>query len=203
MLSNDAFAAPGLLGLALLRHQSVGPARLQWAGALASMVLAALGSTYYHLSPDTPRLAWDRDGTVLTFSLVLAAVLAERRAARAAALPVLMTLGLASVVYWQISEMQPGMQGDLRWYLLFQGGAFAAAAYVTLHCPTPAAAAAAPSTRWLVRSLALYTMAMACDRLDSPLYWATLKTVSGHTLKHILVGAGCWQLVCMLHERSS
>lgn len=54
------------------------------------------------------------------------------------------------------------------------------------------------STRHLGRMLGLYALAIAGDRLDHPVYWLTLETLRGHTLKHLLAGAAGWQLVRML-----
>ncbi|PRW18393.1 alkaline phytoceramidase [Chlorella sorokiniana] len=54
------------------------------------------------------------------------------------------------------------------------------------------------TTPHLLRMLGLYALAIAGDRLDRPVYWLTLGTVSGHTLKHISAGAAGWQLVRLL-----
>lgn len=110
---------------------------------------AAAGSAYYHLQPNTERLAWDRLGMVsrgacagrrwccvllpplgchpaslpqaLTFASLNAGVVAER-CSHTAGLLSLLPLQLAaagSVAAWQASEAAG--KGDLRAYLLVQG----------------------------------------------------------------------------------
>lgn len=54
------------------------------------------------------------------------------------------------------------------------------------------------TTARLLRTLGLYALAVAGDRLDRPVYWLTLGTVSGHTMKHLLAGAAGWQMVRLL-----
>ena len=56
------------------------------------------------------------------------------------------------------------------------------------------------TTPRLLRTLGLYALAIAGDRLDRPVYWLTLSTVSGHTLKHLLAGAAGWQLVRLMRD---
>lgn len=57
------------------------------------------------------------------------------------------------------------------------------------------------STLRLLRTLGLYALALAGDRLDRPVYWLTLSAVSGHTLKHLLAGAAGWQLARLVQSQ--
>ena len=71
----------------------------------------------------------------------------------------------------------------------------ASLAYKVVCYPSPRG-----TTPRLLRTLGLYALAIAGDRLDRPVCWLTLSTVSGHTLKHLLAGAAGWQLVRLMHD---
>src|SRR5262245_16221895 len=112
--SNLAFVAVGLLGLGFVgrgRRADGGPAfgspveRWSWAVVFVGTATTCLGSGYYHLAPDSPRLAWDRLPMAIGVMGMLAATLSERvsvRAGRRLLVP-LVLLGAASVGYWRWS----------------------------------------------------------------------------------------------------
>jgi len=82
------------------------------------VTLTCFGSAYYHLSPNSDRLMWDRLPMSIAFTSLLAAVIAERinvKAGLVSLLP-LVAVGVASVIYWHLGE-QSGV-GDLRPYVL-------------------------------------------------------------------------------------
>ncbi|KAL4428145.1 hypothetical protein ABPG75_002234 [Micractinium tetrahymenae] len=205
VLSNAAIAAPGVAGLwALLSRRGRAAAgtspmpaaeRVCWVATHLGMVLAAAGSACYHLSPNIATLAWDRLGMCCTFASLLAAVMAERRSAAAGllVLPALLAAACGSVLWWQASEAAG--RGDLRWYGLVQGLTAAGVGYHALAYPSPRR-----TSRHILTTLALYAAAIACDRLDWPVYLLTLGMVSGHTLKHLLAGAAGWPLVAALGQ---
>jgi hypothetical protein len=76
VLSNLPFAIAGLLGLVLLKHAPAQPHRgsetLFTALFFAGLIVTALFSTLYHLSPNNSTLALDRLGMVAGFAGMLA-----------------------------------------------------------------------------------------------------------------------------------
>jgi hypothetical protein len=120
--SNVAFAVAGIWGLFALLQK---PARVEFVEArerwpyfvlFVGLLLTAWGSSYYHLAPDNARLVWDRLPMTIGFMSLVAAIIAERIDVKAglALLPVLLIIGIASVLQWHVSEVRG--EGDLRFY---------------------------------------------------------------------------------------
>lgn len=138
VLSSLPVAAPGAAGLwrlwRLWRRRGSGsgrgsaagsvpaPEAACWVAALVGMMMVGATSAYYHSDPTTATLVWDRVSIATSFPAVAAALLAQRRggACGLAALPLLLAGGIGSVLYWRYSELAG--QGDLRPYMLAQGG---------------------------------------------------------------------------------
>ncbi|MEK7792363.1 MAG: alkaline phytoceramidase, partial [Pseudomonadota bacterium] len=110
VISNLAIFISGLTGLWFLVRLSRSSVRNQvfietaecwpyWILFL-SVMMAAVGSTYYHWSPDNTGLLWDRIPIASGIMALLSVVLAERIGVRVGvwSLPFLTVLGLASVV---------------------------------------------------------------------------------------------------------
>jgi hypothetical protein len=115
VVSNSALLIVGILGLVRIKAITHSP-QLLLAGLIffASIVLIAAGSAYYHLAPSNASLAWDRLPMAVAFMAFLALVIGEFISTRAGALLLLplVALGLTSVGYWHVTELQG--QGDLR-----------------------------------------------------------------------------------------
>lgn len=67
----------------------------------------------------------------------------------------------------------------------------------------PLAPAAASTIRHPLMGIALYAAASAAEKQDAAVYALTGGTISGHLLKHVLVGAGLRQVVLTIRERCS
>ncbi len=129
VVSNLAFAVIGLWGLVFLlrsnseqipKHFLDRRERWPFLFVFAGMLLTALGSSYYHLHPDNASLVWDRLPMTIVFMSLVAAVIAERISLRAGLwlLPILLLIGLSSVLQWYWSEVRGA--GDLRFYAAVQ-----------------------------------------------------------------------------------
>jgi hypothetical protein len=162
----------------------------------AGMVLVGLGSGWYHLEPTNDSLLWDRLAMAVAFMGLFCAVIAERISLRVGVglLPVLVAGGLASVVYWYLTE-RAGM-GDLRMYVIVQSYPVLAIPLMMLLFPVRYT-----HGRYLWGTIGWYLVAKVFEGLDRPIYAWTLGVVSGHNLKHVAtaVAAGC--VVIMLHRR--
>jgi hypothetical protein len=160
------------------------------------MILTALGSGYYHLSPGNARLVWDRLPMTLAFMGLLASVFSERVSARAgtALLAPLVALGIGSVLYWHWTEMAGA--GDLRPYILVQfGSLFLVVLLLLLYSPRY------HGTRYVVAGLLLYGVAKLAEIADRWMFEFS-GMLSGHTLKHLAAAAAIGCLVIMLRERA-
>src|SRR5215467_10529843 len=125
VVSNVPFAIFGLWGLIFLLRYSDDELgkhfldrRERWFYIIISigLFLTAFGSGYYHLDPGNERLVWDRLPMTIVFMSLVAALIAERINLRAGLwlLPLLLLIGVASVLQWYISELRGA--GDLRFY---------------------------------------------------------------------------------------
>lgn len=163
--------------------------------AFAAIALAGIGSTYYHVAPDSDRLMWDRLPIALAFMALLSALLAERVSAEAGvrSLAPLLVAGAASAIYWRWSALH-GAENILP-YAVVQYGAFAAiialAAFTRPHYTRSAD---------LFIVAAFYAAAKVAEVLDGRIYDLG-GLLSGHTLKHLLVAMAVWWLARMLERR--
>jgi len=198
--SNILFLAAGLWGLVSLFRKSSRQrfidARERWPYVFVflGLLLTACGSAYYHLAPDNARLVWDRLPMTVVFMPLVAAMLMERVNVKLGLwlLPVLIAVGIASVLQWHFSEQQGA--GDLRLYAAVQLYALLALL----------AALVLPSgyTRGshLLVVAGLYVLAKVCETADRPIFsWGHL--VSGHTLKHLAAGAAGLCILRMVQKR--
>jgi len=201
VLSNAAFLLAGGAGLLVLATrrsiQAFGDPRerLPYALFFLGILFTALGSTWYHLAPDTDRLFWDRLPMSIAFMALFAAVLADRVS------PVLshrwlwplIAAGVGGVVYWRLTE-QAG-RGDLRPYALVQYATIFAIALILALYP-----ARHTQAGLLWAAAGGYVIAKVFELTDRPVLEAT-GFVSGHTLKHIAAGLATGLVVWMIARR--
>jgi hypothetical protein len=205
VVSNLPFAVVGLWGLVLLLRSNSGhnpvpfiDRRERWPYLIVfgGLLLTAFGSSYYHLRPSNARLVWDRLPMTIVFMSLVAAIIAERIGPRTGLclLPVLLAIGLGSVLQWHLSELHGA--GDLRFYSAVQ-------AYSTLFLLI---ALLLPSTYTRGADLAivagLYVLAKVLEVLDRPIFELG-HVVSGHTLKHLAAAAAGYWILRMLLKRQS
>ena len=205
VVSNLPFAVVGLWGLVLLLRSNSGhnpvsfiDRRERWPYLIVfgGLLLTAFGSSYYHLRPSNARLVWDRLPMTIVFMSLVAAIIVERISPRIGLclLPVLLAIGLGSVLQWYLSELQGA--GDLRFYSAVQ-------AYSTLFLLI---ALLLPSTYTRGADLAivagLYVLAKVLEVLDRPIFELG-HVVSGHTLKHLAAAAAGYWILRMLLKRQS
>ena len=205
VVSNLPFAAVGLWGLIFLsraRSKRAGhcfiDGRERWPYLLifVGLLLTAYGSSYYHLQPGNARLVWDRVPMTIVFMSLVSAIIVERIDPRIGLqlLPVLLAIGLGSVLQWYVSELH-GV-GDLRFYGAVQAYSVLFL-LVALLLPSPYTRA---SDLGIVA--AFYVLAKILEVLDKEVFELTGHFVSGHTLKHLAAaGAGYWILRMLVKRR--
>ena len=199
VLSNLPFIVVGLLGLfvTIKARPPFSAAQQRTNTALfAGLVLTGIGSGYYHLAPDNQRLIWDRLPMTIAMAGFIGALLVDRFGSKmVGVLPLLMALGMGSVVLWGLSE-QHG-QGDLRWYALYQGMVMIFAAELMLMFPSREI-----GTREFAIAAIANVAAKIFELLDVPIYQLG-GIVSGHTLKHLSASLGFIPLVMMVWKKKA
>ena len=202
VISNFPFAIVGIGGLIFLfgRDARAAPKfidpreRRPYLLVFVAVFLTAFGSSYYHWSPSNASLVWDRLPMTIAFMSMVAAVIAERISLRLGLglLPVLVLLGLGSVLQWYVSETRG--QGDLRFYGAVQVYAALVLLLALLFPPS--------YTRGsdLAVVVGFYALAKVLEALDKPIF-SLGHIVSGHTLKHLAAATAAYWILRMLQKR--
>jgi hypothetical protein len=201
VLSNLGFAVVamwGWIGLAPRRRDPrLAPGWPGWALFLVALLMTAIGSALYHLSPDNFRLLFDRLPIALACAGLLAAVYTEthRSAHGLRTAAVLALASIASVLWWYVTELTGA--GDLRPYLLIQAGPL-------VLIPLWQAIHGSPRVERVTFGLAIagYLLAKVAELQDQQVFDA-VGFVSGHTLKHMLAFASAALLVGGVKARLS
>jgi hypothetical protein len=184
VFTNLAILASGLFGLGLRSRMMVAPEERTALNVLiAATILTTFGSAYYHWAPSNTTLVWDRLPLAVVLASVVALVLADRvhpLFARQGIWP-LTALAVAGVIVWGISETMG--RGDLLLYLIVRVGAgISIALLVILRRPRHT------GTVWLVAALIGEILMAALERHDHEILQLAGGWVSGHNLKHVMVG---------------
>jgi hypothetical protein len=204
VVSNLPFAVVGLWGLVfLLRHGSErnpkhfinALERWPYLVIFGGLLLTAFGSSYYHLHPGNSRLVWDRLPMTVVFMSLVSATIAERVSLRAGLwlLPVLLLIGVGSVLQWYLSELRGA--GDLRFYSAVQAYSVLFLLIALLLPPR--------YTRGshLAIVASFYVLAKVLEMLDKSIFELTGHLVSGHTLKHLAAAGAAYWILRMLTKR--
>ncbi len=203
VVSNLPFAIVGLWGLFYLFQ--LNPEQLslrfidrreRWPYVIlsAGLVLTAFGSSWYHWRPDNARLVWDRIPMTIVFMSLIAALIMERINLRAGLwlLPVLLVVGISSVLQWYWSEVHGA--GDLRFYATVQAYSVLFLLLVLLLPPRYT------HGRDLAIVAGLYVLAKLLETFDKAVFaWGHV--VSGHTLKHLAGAVAGYWILRMLQRR--
>jgi len=203
VFSNLPFAIIGLWGLVFLFQTDSNPLAEQsldrrdswpYLFVFVGLLLTAFGSSYYHLEPNNARLVWDRLPMTIAFMSMVAAVITETISRRMglSLLPVLLLVGLGSVLQWYKSEARGA--GDLRFYAAVQ----VYSALVLLVAPCFSSRYTRRADLALV--LGFYVIAKALETLDKPIF-AMGHVVSGHTLKHLAAAGAGYYILRMVRKR--
>ncbi len=205
VVSNLPFFIFGIWGLVLTLRNRTRPEVFSyptefwnWTATFFGIALVAPGSAYYHLAPNNASLVWDRLPMTIAFMGLFAAMISERVKVKwgVKLLPVLTGIGAVSVFYWSFTE-QAGM-GDLRPYALVQFFPLVAVPVMLTWFPSPY-----EGRRYIVCLIVFYFIAKGLEFYDVNLFALTGGIISGHSLKHLSAGMGCYFLVRYLKERTT
>lgn len=202
VVSNLAILIPAMIGLIQVQARDAqacfGSAFERAFATLFFLALVTIGfgSSWYHLAPDNDRLLLDRLPIALAFTSLIAWLIAERswlRKPAALALLPWIALGPACVLWWYIGETAGA--GDLRPYLVLYAFAFLVPPLL-MRMPSQYNRR---SDYWA--AYLAFVLGMLCDRFDHEIFELLGGMLSGHTLKHLLMGYAVAVLARMLHRR--
>ena len=205
VISNIAYLIPGLIGLYLVhgafmdKKKFIEPGEaLPFYVVFLGSVLLAFGSGYYHLIPTNETLVADRLTMTVGFMGVLSFMICERISVKwgLKLLPVLLAIGLFSVVYWIYTEIQINLIGDRRLYGIVQFLPLGVIFYMLLAFP-----ARYTGAKYIWLALVAYAVAKAFELLDTEVWQLAHPFISGHTLKHLVSGLGIYFLVLYIEKR--
>ena len=154
-----------------------------------------IGSGYYHLFPSNDTLIWDRLPMTVAFTAFFVIILSEFisvKLGKRIFIPLLL-LGIFSVGYWFYTEQQ-GL-GDLRMYGLVQFLPILLIPLILTMFPSRF-----PDTRYYWYLLGFYVLAKIFEASDGPVY-SLLSVISGHSIKHLCAGIGCYFFYVQLKKR--
>ena len=195
VLSNLPFLIVGLYGLSRVRRLAHPEVAGAYAALCAGVMLVSAGSAYYHWSPSTPTLFWDRLPMTVAFMALFSMMLEERVIKQRGTLMPLIAAGIASAVYWHWTEQRGA--GDLRPYLLVQ--------FLPLML-MPVILALYPGRYLrngpLYAAFALYVGAKVFELGDRRVLEA-VALMSGHSIKHLLAAAATLCIVDAVDERGN
>jgi hypothetical protein len=189
IISNLPFATIGLSGFFLtLKNKETS---ISWYLFFIGLFLVAFGSSYYHLHPNNQTLIWDRLPMTICFMSLFSALCAENISSRyeTVILPVAISLGLSSVIYWHYTN-------DLRFYALIQFGAL-----LSIPLILSAYKSQYSHRHYLLYGLLFYILAKVFELNDSFIFELTDHLLSGHTIKHLLAAAATYCVYLMLKKR--
>jgi len=178
VVSNLPFIAVGAVGLWQFHRDPA--AAVMFAGFL----LTGFGSAYYHWSPNDRTLFWDRLPIAVSFMALFSAAIEERVSARAGALLLwpLVAVAVVSLLVWRWT-------GDLRLYGWAQFLPLLVLPFMLWLLP----AKYTGTSYWVIAAI-WYAIAKAAEHYDRAIY-SLGSPLSGHTIKHLAAGAGCYALL--------
>jgi len=161
----------------------------------SAVAIVAFGSGYYHLAPNNNTLVWDRLPITIVFMSFFTILLSEFisiRVGKVLLFP-LIAAGIASVVYWHMSEGWG--QGDLRFYALVQ---FTPVILI----PVILLCFRSRYTRvygyWGL--FFTYTIAKLLEHFDMEIF-QLLGFISGHSIKHLVSALGVYIFLRSFEKR--
>lgn len=180
VLSNLPFVLAGAFGLGRLPGLHPHSPRSAYLLFCAGAILIGLASAYYHYSPSTPTLVWDRLPMTVSFMALLSMVISARISAQFGKnmLWPLVLAGVASVGYWYWSELQG--RGDLRAY-----GVILFLPMLLIPLMLIIGTGKGLSTTWLWGTMGIYALSKLAEHFDQAIF-DTTGILSGHSIKHLL-----------------
>jgi len=160
-----------------------------------SVALVGLGSAFYHWEPTSDRLLWDRLPMSISFMAFASAIVADRIDRKAGTLwllPLLVALGLLSLIYWYWTETMG--HGDLRFYAFAQFYPVIMIPVVFWLFPKHHYTA----SRYMFWIIMWFGLSKILEYFDQEIFGILGNTLSGHSLKHLAAAVAAFVVLRML-----
>lgn len=196
ILSNIPFVLVGVFGLSQLSRLPPFSPRSAYIVFCAGVIFVGIGSAYYHFSPSTPTLLWDRLPMTVAFMALFSMVVRDRISVQLGNVLLwpLILCGVAAVGYWYWTELQD--HGDLRAYGVVQFLPLLLMPLMLIICKGKGL-----STPRLWSTMVTYALAKVAEHFDRAIY-DTTTVLSGHSIKHVLAAfAVLWVVLAVLRLR--
>lgn len=197
--SNLAFLVVGIIGVFQLiikgDLQIIEEIKAAYLLLFLGVAFVALGSGYYHLSPENQSLVWDRLPMTIAFMALFSIVVGEFisiRFARIMLWPAVI-IGIASVMFWHMGEANG--EGDLRFYALVQFLPMLLMPVIFIFFDSKYSRVSA--YWWL---LIAYLIAKLFENFDAEVF-DYLGFISGHSIKHVVAAIGLFVLLRSYQKR--
>lgn len=189
--SNVLFLAFGIAGTVLCLGPHRPASSTSWAMFFIGGILIGVGSGYYHWTPDSATLMWDRMAMTVSFMALLAALVSEHVGAvpEKVVLICAIAIGVAAVLWWHYTD-------DLRLYIWVQAVPLAAIPLMLALFP-----GRYTHRVYLLYGFSFYVVAKLAEVGDRQLFALTSNMLSGHSLKHLLAAFGFLFVYLMLRRR--
>ena len=201
VISNLPYLIIGIIGLYKVLKSSeleiLVELKLAYLLFFSAVAVVSFGSGYYHLAPDNGTLVWDRlpiTVVFMSFFTILVSEFISVKLGKALLLP-LVVAGIASVVYWHLSEGWG--EGDLRYYALVQ---FTPVIMIPVILLCFRSRYTQVYGYWGL--LVTYSVAKLLEYIDAEVY-QLLGFISGHSIKHLVSALGAYVFLRSLETRSS
>jgi hypothetical protein len=194
----SGFGLVALFGRSARRDNGPDLLTLPFAIYFVGVGLVAFGSAYYHQDPSNGTLFWDRLPMSIAFMALFSAIIIDRIGERAGRflMPLLVTLGMVSVLYWHLTERMGN--GDLRLYALVQFFPMLAVPLMCLLFPPRRL-----DCRYVVPMFLLYGAAKVLEHFDDQVLALLGHAISGHSLKHLFAGMAALMALPMLRQSTA
>ncbi len=185
VLSNFPFFIVGIWGiLLLLRNKDIVKDYFtMYLTFFVGVFLVGLGSSWYHLSPNSSTLVWDRLPMTIAFMALASFIYAERVNKKLGfkLFPWMLLTGLISVVWWALLD-------DLRFYALVQFVPLVTLPFILWKFP-------AKDNFWLWCSFLFYGLAKVFEATDHQFFQLTGQMIAGHAIKHVMAAISTLMIV--------
>ena len=190
VLTNLAFTFVAVLAFRVRPRLAPGDRILPVRIFALGLLLTSIGSAIYHAFPSDRTLVLDRAGMVVAFMALVAIVVGDYAGAAVTRTLVLAELaGIASIAIWIFAH-------DLRLYGIVQG--FPPLLLIVL----PLFFRSRYTRGSLLAGVfVFYAIAKLFEKYDREIFDALLRTVSGHSLKHLAAAAASWLIVVWIARR--
>ena len=179
VISNAPFLVVGAFAFWRVPRLAERECRSAYVVLATGITLVSFGSAYYHDAPANTTLFWDRLPMTVAFMALFSIILGERviSAYKTAVLLLLVSLGMAAVVYWSWTEANG--RGDLRPYAVVQFLPLILMPFIMLLFPRKYL-----NNHYLLYGFAWYLIAKLLEQYDHQIL-AVTNVIGGHPLKHI------------------